>query len=203
MTDRFSLTAGGVQVVLEAAAGRLPAVLHWGADLGPLDDASFGALAVAAAQTTMVNGPDIPTRLAIIPEGWTGWVGHPGLSGSRLGRDWSPKFTVSSIDVEGDVDIRGSVANLGASTVVFHASDEVTRLGLDVIVEMLDAGLVRVRAVVTNLASDPYQVDQLLVALPVPSQAREVLDFSGRWAKERVPQRRTLGVGTHWRDARR
>ena len=140
--------------------------------------------------------------MCIRDRGWTGWVGHPGLSGSRLGRDWSPKFTVSSIDVEGDVDIRGSVANLGASTVVFHASDEVTRLGLDVIVEMLDAGLVRVRAVVTNLASDPYQVDQLLVALPVPSQAREVLDFSGRWAKERVPQRRTLGVGTHWRDAR-
>ncbi|HSN43814.1 MAG TPA: glycoside hydrolase family 36 N-terminal domain-containing protein, partial [Propionibacteriaceae bacterium] len=202
MTDRFSLSAAGVQVVLEASTGRLPAVLHWGADLGPLDDSSFDALELAAAQTTMVNGPDIPTRLAIIPEGWTGWVGHPGLSGSRAGRDWSPRFTVASIDVDGDVDHRGGVANIGAATVVFHASDEITRLGLDVIVEMLDAGILRVRAIVTNLASELYQVDQLLVALPVPSRAREVLDFSGRWAKERVPQRRTLGVGTHWREAR-
>ncbi len=41
------------------------------------------------------------------------------------------------------------------------------------------------------------------MALPVPSRAREVLDFAGRWGKERTPQRRELVVGTHERDSRK
>ncbi len=37
----------------------------------------------------------------------------------------------------------------------------------------------------------------------MPSRAREVLDFAGRWGKERTPQRRELVVGTHERDSRK
>ena len=45
-------------------------------------------------------------------------------------------------------------------------------------------------------------VTLLEVALPVPSDADEVLDFTGRWALERVPQRREFAVGSWTRESR-
>ena len=92
--------------------------------------------------------------------------------------------------------------SLGPSLVSYRAEDAHARLALAIDVELLSAGLIRTRATVTNLGSDAYRVDELLVAFPVPARAREVLDFAGRWTKERVPQRSTLQVGTHWREAR-
>ena len=37
----------------------------------------------------------------MLPEHHTGWVGRPGLSGSRGGRAWSPKFVVNGIEADG------------------------------------------------------------------------------------------------------
>ncbi len=84
-----------------------------------------------------------------------------------------------------------------------EAEDTTAGLAVRITVEVLVSGLVRTRAAVTNTAAGTYTVDDLTVALPVPSRAREVLDFAGRWGKERTPQRRELVVGTHERDSRK
>lgn len=39
--------------------------------------------------------------------------------------------------------------------------------------------------------------------LPVPPHAAELLDFTGRWGMERLPQRQPFGAGTHVRENRR
>jgi len=59
------------------------------------------------------------------------------------------------------------------------------------------------RARLTNAAGDAYGLQDLVLALPVPAVAREVLDLAGRWGKERTPQRRGLDVGVHLREGRR
>jgi len=189
------LSAAGVSLVLDCSDGRLPAVVHWGAALGELSDAELTALAEADVLPLQPSTPDVAVRLSVVPEAHTGWMGRPGLVGHRDGADWSPAFTVSDVTRTGDV---GALQRL-----VVDAADAVAGLALRLEIEMLVSGLVRLRAAVTNTADGTYTLDDLTVALPVPGRAREVLDFAGRWGKERTPQHHELVVGTHQREGRR
>ncbi|OII10711.1 alpha-galactosidase [Curtobacterium sp. MCBA15_009] len=188
--DIVHLTAGGVSLVLDCRDRALPAVVHWGAALGPLDAAALTALADADVAPVSPNEMDEPVRVAVLPEPHRGWSGRPGLAGHRDGHDWAPAFTVRSLDVTD-------------TSVTADAVDDTAGLAVRLTVEVLGSGLVRARAAVTNTAEGVYTVDDLTVALPIPSRAREVLDFAGRWGKERTPQRRALVVGTHQREGRK
>ena len=55
----------------------------------------------------------------------------------------------------------------------------------------------------TNDADDVFSLDALLLTLPVPAVATELLDFTGRWARERSPQRTAFTHGTRLRENRR
>lgn len=184
------LTAGGVSLVLDCRDDALPAVVHWGAALGPLDTDALTALADADVAPVSPNEMDDPVRLSVLPEPHRGWSGRPGLAGHRDGADWSPAFTVTSLAVTD-------------TTVTADAEDTTAGLTVRVTIEMLGSGLVRARASATNTADGVYTVDDLTLAMPIPSGAREILDFAGRWGKERTPQRRELVVGTHQREGRK
>jgi len=197
------LTAAGVSVVFDATAGQLPAVVHWGATLGSLTAAEATALSAAAVEPQSGNVIDQAVRLAILPEHHAGWQGKPGVVGHRDGADWSPRFTVTSIDVAGEVRRDGIFLETGPALVTFQATDAVAGLDVAVEIEMLASGLVRVRAHLLNSGSGVYTLTDLTVALPIPGRAREILDFAGRWGKERTPQRRELVVGIHEREGRK
>jgi alpha-galactosidase len=207
-TTGVVMRTAGVSLVVDLSDDRLPAVLHWGADTGPLDLEAFEAFAAAGRTPVGPNDVDEPVRVALLPEHWTGWTGRPGLSGSRSGADWSPRFTVASISVtEG-----GSASTLpqdtplvvatGPASLRVRAVDAVAGLAVEIELELDASGVVRTRAEVTNLGDDVYQLDELLLCLPVPATASEILDFAGRWGKERTPQRRPVGIGTHRREGR-
>ncbi len=195
------LTADSVSVVLDVTGGRLPAIIHWGAALPAMDAGQVAALVEAAMPVIGSNNPDVAPRVAVLPEHHTGWTGRPGLAGSRGGRHWSPAFSVTSVLVDG-VQAHGYVT-AGAASVEFRAVDPFGLLGLTLVVQLLDTGLLRVRAAVTNLAEEPYTVDGLTPALPVPADAEELLDFAGRHNQERVPQRTPLRTGVHLRENRK
>lgn len=196
-----ALRASGISLLVDVDAGRLPSILHWGADLGLVTEDDWLSLRRAKAMPTLDQQED-PLRIAIVPEAHTGWTGRPGLSGSRHGLDWSPRFEVGSVELDGRAVTQG-VRNTGAGLLRVLATDETAGLELEIIAVLTPEGLVRVRAGVRNLGEVPYQVDELLVALPVPGQARELLDFTGRWGKERQPQRAPLVAGEHRRENRR
>ncbi|GAA2109587.1 alpha-galactosidase [Microlunatus panaciterrae] len=200
-----SLRSGGVSVLLDVTEGRLPAIVHWGADLGDLTVDEAVAIVLANVPPVANNNVDKPVRLALLPEHHEGWVGRPGLSGSRAGTGWSPKFAVTAISVDGESldDSELQFVSTGPGAVEVTAEDPVAQLQLVVTVELAAGGLLRARATVTNTGADGYQVDDVTLAFPVPQEARELLDFAGRWGKERVPQRRELGVGTHLREGRK
>jgi alpha-galactosidase len=188
-------------VLLEFRDGGLPELIHWGPTLSGLSAAEAEALAEAGRPLPGPNDVDIPARVSILPEHGTGWTGRPGLQGSREGAAWSTRFRTTSVTVDGQpVD---AYATAGPGSVVVESVDEEAALGLTLRIELLASGLIRARAAVTNLADDVYTVDALTLAFPVPPEASELLDFSGRWGRERVPQRLPFPVGAHVRENRR
>lgn len=201
------LRSEGVSVLLDCTRGRLPALAHWGADLGEVSAADALRLVEGGVHPIPQNIVDEPVRVALLPESWTGWAGRPGLSGSRGGRDWSPRFTTTALTVAGRaVESPGGDATVvagGCALVEVAAVDDVARLRLLLLVELLPGGVLRSRARVTNLAATAYQLDDLVLAYPVPPVTRELLDLSGRWGRERSPQRRGFTVGVHLREGRR
>ena len=98
----IALRSEGVSLVLDISAGQLPAIVHWGGDLETLELADAEAMILSNIDPGGPNVVDEPIRLALLPEHWTGWVGRPGLSGSRAGRAWSPKFTATEVRIDGN-----------------------------------------------------------------------------------------------------
>jgi len=203
----IALRSEGVSLVLDVSNGQLPAIVHWGADLGTLELADVEALILSNIDPDGPNVVDEPVRLAILPEHWTGWVGRPGLSGSRAGRAWSPKFTATEVRIDGRPvimnDDQPSMIGTGLASVEVDAVDEIAGLQLLITIQLTAGGLMRARASVINIGDDSYAVNDCVIAFPIPQNAREILDFAGHWGKEREPQRRSLTVGVHLREGRK
>ncbi|MFC9605519.1 alpha-galactosidase [Streptomyces niveus] len=200
--DYLHLRAAGTSLVLDCAGDRLPRVVHWGADLGDQDGtglAGLADLATASAARQMTNTLDLPVPLSLLPEHSAGWLGTPGLTGHRDGADFSAAFAVRSIRTLRTPDLPQ------AHQLTVDAVDEHARLGLVLEIELTASGLVRQRATLTNRATGerPYTLDGLLLALPVPAHATELLDLTGRHLRERSPQRHEFTLGTHLRENRR
>jgi alpha-galactosidase len=62
---------------------------------------------------------------------------------------------------------------------------------------------VRMRATVRNIGADLLDVEEVMLALPVPSAAVELLDLTGRHLRERSPQRSPFLFGQRIRENRR
>ena len=180
------LRAGGTSVVVIIDGGRLPRIIHWGADLGEVDAMALARTALPAIGDSPVTYPQPIPVVAQLSEGW---LGRPGVVGSSSGTRWAPLFRDARYTVEGN-------------TLRCVAVDAEYDLSLVIDLELLPSGLVRQRATLGNTGQSAYRVDTLEVALPVPSDADEVLDFTGRWALERVPQRREFAVGSWTRESR-
>ncbi len=185
------LRAAGTSLVLDAGGPGLPTVLHWGAELGDLAPASWAGLAAAVVPAVSPGMLDEPVRRSLVPEHAAGHPGRPGLSGHRMGSDWSTSFALTGLERPGE------------GRVTVRAADPAARLALRCEIELSPSGLLRLRHTVTNEGDAPYQVDGLWCALPIPAQATELLDLSGRWTRERHPQRHPLALGAWVRENRR
>src|SRR5699024_6808645 len=161
-THRVHLQADGVSVVLDVTDGRLPAVVHWGAPLGDLGPAGLDAVCEAAVDAVPHNAVDVPVRIGLLPQQSDGRIGRPGLRGGR------PQTA--------------SHTGTGTATVRTALADQEQGLAVDLEVQLLPTGLLRLRASLTNTAAAPYALEELTLALPVPDEADELLDLAGRWA---------------------
>ncbi|WP_370524170.1 alpha-galactosidase [Cellulomonas sp. APG4] len=182
------LRAAGTGLVLDARGPAVPAVVHWGTDLGPLDDAELERLVDARVPAVAPSSLDVPFRLSLLPTALEGWTGRPGISGA-----------VDDGPVHGPWALRDVTATPSSVTYGL-AADDGTRVTTEV--ELTDQGVLRVRHTWTNVGAAVVRPAALATVLPVPDRAQEVLDHSGTWAHERRPQRGTVRDGAWVRESR-
>lgn len=177
------LRAAGASLVLDARGAGAPVLVHWGRDLGPLDQDDLRALADAVIPAVTPSSIDRPLRIGVVPTLADGWSGRPGLDAHPAP---GPVRHVTTTDAGTDAAGGGVV-----DTVVVAGAHEVRlRFALS------PQGVLEVDQRVRNVSDAPTVLRAASVVLPVPDRAREVLDFAGRWAGERAPQRLTPGFGT-------
>ena len=177
------VAAGGVVLLLDTT-GDDPVVVHWGADPGAAD--VDPALLLPAVARSMF---DAPVRPSLLPQLARGWRGRPAVRGSRAGRDFSPRFALT-----------GTAG--GESSLTLRMADPEAGLEAEVALVLAPSGLLVVDSTVRNTGDSPYVLEQADVVLPVPAQATESLDTTGRWIREKHPQRRPIQQGTWVRSAR-
>ncbi len=183
MRESIHLKSDGVSVIFDLSANT-PNIVHWGRAIA---DASLDILAIL--EPSPHCDFDEPQLIGIWRENARGFLGEPALRGSRPGRDWSHKFelrdvestetsaTFTSIDAEAELEVRANFE--------------------------LDAqGVLTAQYSVTNLGLTDFNVEALSVFLPIPDYTSEILDFHGRWMKERQPQRQPIHVGQWVREGR-
>ena len=181
-----SLRTEGVSILVDLTGGRLPALAHWGADLGDHVQSDAAVLVEGGVPPVVSNLVDEPVRLSLVPEHWTGWAGRPGITGSRAGRAWSPKFTTTSLTINGEpLELEsqaGLVVRDGPALLEVGARDETAELDLTIRLELATGGLLRSQVELTNLGAE-YTLNDCVLAYPVPPVARELFDMAGGGVK--------------------
>ncbi|WBB70159.1 alpha-galactosidase [Micromonospora sp. WMMD812] len=181
-------------LVLDARGSGLPRVVHWGADVGDLDDDGLRHLAAATVPPLVPSSFDAPTALTLLPEASAGWGGRPALAGHRGRADWATAFRLDGVEVD---DTPGHDVR-----VVVRAADAAAGLALTVELTLDPTGLLLLRHRLRNDGDGPYELRELTPVLPVPAVATELLDLTGRWCRERSPQRHPWPMGTWVREGR-
>lgn len=183
------LRRGGTGVVLDLSTS--PSIVAWGPDLGDLDAASLESLVIADDRQRISGGLDETGRLHIVSGQGDGWLATPGIEGYRPGgKAFAPRFTLTDAAVD-------------SASVTLELAD--TELGLRARAELSlgEAGLLRQRLTLINDGDSDYVLQSLAVAFPLPWEATEILDTTGRHLRERSAQRHPMGFGTYARESRR
>jgi alpha-galactosidase len=180
--------AGSALVLTQDEGGALPHVVHWGTDL---PDAVLGDLAHLTGAPVPHNQPDAPWHVSVLPTSGQGWLGTPALEVHRAGGRTAPRWVATLEGGDHDATVRATASDIGLDVVVRYRLDE--------------HGVLTVETELTNTAAEgePVDVGALRAVLPLPTRADEVLDLTGRWCRERAPQRRPLTDGTWVRTGRR
>jgi alpha-galactosidase len=181
-----TLNADGVQLIVSLSSGT-PVILHFGADLGSSLDVS--ALNLASQEAVPHADLDEHINPGIWREDSRGFHGRPALLGHSNGQKWASLFTIQNVAAT-------------ANSIEIFCVDKSAQLEIAVTYELAKEGVLKVTQRVKNLASEAYAVEELSAWLPLPDYATETMDFTGRWVKERQPQRREIQVGTWAREIR-
>jgi alpha-galactosidase len=205
-----TLRAAGTCFVVELTEP-VPRVLHWGADLGEPTDADHAALSLTAEPANLNSSLDILRRFTVWPTEADGWSGTPAHHGHLAGAAAAPRLALTGSSFHHNAE--------GGGELSLDLRDDGAGLDVSLLYQLAPSGVLGVSAVLTRRAADPgadpgpydtapydtapYDLAQAVTLLPLPRRATEILDFTGRWSRERSPQRRPIGHGTHSREVRR
>ncbi|WP_431279207.1 alpha-galactosidase [Leifsonia poae] len=200
----LSLRASGTSLVIDTV-GRVPRVLHWGADLGAIDTAEAEALRETGGPAVLNNSPDVPRAFSLWPTEFEGWAGTPAQEGHAAGSATTPRPETIAVRYSPQGDDGGN-----GGTIEIDLVDAITALRSTMSLRLdpfgvlsVDISVVRDASLAPDTAATPYTLDALRVLLPVPERATDILDFTGKWCRERAPQRGPIFFGSHVRRARR
>lgn len=189
----WSHLRGGGSSLLVAPVDGVPVVHHWGADLGELTTEDAAAACAVLGRTVNHSSLDTPRLQPLLPDTATGWTGTPGLAGHRVGGT-GPAVTPSFR--------RWHLEPADGSGLVARAEDVEAGLTVAALLTLDETGVLSLRWSVTNTGEGDFHLASLVASLPLAAPAREVLDLSGRWTRERAPQRMPLNLGSWRREGR-
>jgi alpha-galactosidase len=188
MSRYWRLEGAGQCLVLGAAAGQMPRVVYWGDPLPEAED--LATLDLMAARDVTGGMLDAHPPLSLCPEGGRAFPGQPGLLlRDAGGRVLHPRFAFEAAEEEAaSLRLVSRDAALGLEHVAEIALDPVT-------------GMLTLRA---RLRSEAPVILEWFAApvLPGLAEAREMLDFSGRWIGEFQLCRSPWGPGIRMRESR-
>ncbi|MEK8069333.1 alpha-galactosidase [Rhodococcoides navarretei] len=184
------LRRDGVMVILGQSSTAVPAVLHWGSDLGELSESDLTELRRAAIPAVPHSSVDVPRWLTLAPGGDDAWQGTPALALHRSGTVQYPRWA----------DVQIAATEFGC---VVDASDGELGISWSIELSLEVGGSLRVRQSVRNDSGGPLTVDGVVTLMPLPDTATELLDLTGRHCRERTPQRRRFDHGSTVRASRR
>lgn len=169
MSSVVTLQRGATAVVLDLDLA-MPSIAHIGAAIDGFDPL---ALAQPVAHATL----DAAAPIGFLTENGTGFLGRPGLVGSRPdGSAWAPVFT-------------RTVTELADDWARFELADAIAELTLVIQIHITEAETVVGSMTLTNNGASDYTVVRLSASIPMPAHASELLSFTGRWCKEFQPRR--------------
>ncbi len=165
-----ALRAAGISLVVDLE-GALPRVLHWGADLGPVDARTAAALYATSIPAVLNNSPDVPRAFSVWPTEQDGWAGTPAQVGNRGGTATTPVLVWSMRSSSTTTRV---AASCSSSTTTWPA--RAPAWNIDWMSRACCRRTCRSRTPAAASAG-PYLVDGLRALLPLPDRATEVLDF--------------------------
>lgn len=186
--ERARLTSPIAELIVEVIDGAL-VFTHWGAVSGAVSGALSQDLSRAQIPSVTNSGFDAVQNPGVMREASRGFLGRSALSGHRNGKAWSSHFEVKTFDAS-DSDISVLL------------KDSYAELSLAYKITIDSFGVLTLQVELKNIGSSQYTVNEFIYWLPLPQEAKQSLDFSGRWSNERQPQRREIATGTWVRDSR-
>ena len=176
--ERARLTSKTAELIVDVIDGAL-VIAHWGAPIGPISNHLIQALTPSVTN----SGFDTVQHPGVMREGSRGFLGRSALSGHRDGKSWSSHFQVTQFKSD-------------SNTITAHLKDSSAALTLVYTFSMDSFGVLTLQATIENIGNDRYTLNEFIYWLPLPQEARQSLDFAGRWSNERQPQRREIEIGT-------
>ena len=176
------LKNGGTSLIFQQVDSTIE-IVHWGAELGEVTEASLKSIKRPIAHGDL----DVNPRNLILREHSRGWRGHSALRGHRGGKSVANHFELTKHDASKE-------------SFTAHFEDKLAGLAIALSYKLDKYGILTVQSTVTNIASGDYSLEHLLNWMPIPTQADQVLDFYGHWSKERQPQRRDIAYGLTTRE---
>ena len=184
--DFVHLTQDGVSLLIDLSRDTAE-IVHWGHALGEVK--SIQGYSNAAMEPVAHAELDDPMYQSIWRENSRGNTGLPALSGHSSGKRFSQKFEISSVEQS-------------ATSATIIGLDHEAQLEIKNQYRFLGAGVLGISQTVRNFGSEAFTLNELNVFMPLPDQAAESMDFTGRWVNERQLQRRAIQPGQFVREER-
>jgi alpha-galactosidase len=188
------LRNGGVSLVFALDAFGAPAVVHWGAALA---DADVDGLIETSTPAIMNSSLDIARSFSIAAGRAHGWSGTPAIEADAADAVLDGFALIRTEHADDDADgvtteARFTLRDAGST------ADAAFDYRLDA------AGVLHASVTIRNITADEsIDVSAMRLLLPLPARAAEVVDFTGRWTNEHIPQRTAIQDGTWLRSSRR
>lgn len=184
--DFVHLTQDGVSLLIDLSRDTAE-IVHWGKALGNVS--SIASFSKAALEPVAHAELDDPMYQSIWRENSRGNTGLPALLGHSSGKRFSQKFEIVSVEQT-------------ATSATITGRDDHAQLEIKNHYRFLGAGVLGVTQTISNLGPEAFTLNELNVFMPLPDQAAESMDFTGRWVNERQMQRRDIQPGQFVREER-